>query len=64
MAAIHQCGSCLKKTIEGRAEADLPEGMVPANSECCPRPSSSFLSLFMSPPRHTWNIIGNCITPL
>jgi hypothetical protein len=62
MAATHQCASCLKKTIEGRTEADLPEGMVFAGSECGPRPSS-FLSLFMSPPRHTWKEIGNCVTP-
>jgi hypothetical protein len=49
--ATHQCGSCLKKTIEGRAEADLPEGMVPAASDCGPGRG------------HTWKEIGNCVTP-
>jgi hypothetical protein len=53
MAATYQCGSCLKKTIEGRAEADLPEGMVFAGSGCAPRPGLG----------HSWNEIGNCITP-
>ena len=51
MAATHECGSCLEKTIQGRAEADLPEGMVFARSECAPGH------------RHTWNKIGNCVTP-
>ena len=63
MEATHECGSCLKKTIQDCAEAELPKGMVPTASECGPRPFS-FLSLFLSPPRHTWNKIGNCITQL
>jgi hypothetical protein len=63
MEATHECGSCLKKTIQDCAVADLPEGMVPADSECGPR-LSFFLSLFLSRPVHTWNKIGNCITPL
>jgi hypothetical protein len=46
MEATYQCGSCLKKTIEGRAEADLPEGMVPAASDCAPGH------------RHTWKEIA------
>jgi hypothetical protein len=52
MAATHQCGSCLKETIKGCAEADLPEGMVFAGSECGLRR-----------PAHTWKEIGNCVTP-
>ena len=63
MAATHECGSCLKKTIQDRAETELPKGMVPADSECGPR-TSFFLSLFLSRPRHSWNKIGNCVTPL
>ena len=51
--ATHQCGSCLKQTIVGRAEADLPEGMVLGASECDPRPGLG----------HTWKEIGNCVTP-
>jgi hypothetical protein len=50
--ATHKCVSCLKKTIEDCAEADLPEGMVLAASECGPRPGLG----------HTWKEIGN-ITP-
>ena len=61
MKATHQCGLCLKKTIDDCAEDKLPEGMVLPNSECGPRPFS-FLSLFLSPV-HTWNKIGNCVTP-
>ena len=53
MAATHQCASCLQETIKGRAEDELPEGMVAAASECGPRR-----------PAHTWKKIGNCITPL
>ena len=48
--ATHKCVSCLKKTIEDCAEADLPEGMVFAGSDCAPGH------------RHTWKEIGN-ITP-
>jgi hypothetical protein len=53
MEATHQCGSCLQKTIKGRAEADLPEGMVLAGSGCAPRPGLG----------HSWNEIGNWVTP-
>jgi len=48
--ATHRCGSCLKKTIEDCAEADLLEGMVLAASECGPGRG------------HDWKEIGN-ITP-
>ena len=51
MEATHQCGSCLKKTIQGRAVAVLPEGMVFAGSECGPGRG------------HSWDEIGNCVTP-
>ena len=53
MEATHECGSCLKKTIKGCAEADIPEGMVFAASGCAPRPGRG----------HSWNEIGNCVTP-
>ena len=51
--ATHECESCLKETIKGCAEDELPEGMVFAGSECGARR-----------PAHAWEKIGNCITPL
>ena len=53
MAATHDCCSCLKKTIRDCAEDELPEGMVFAGSGCAPRPGLG----------HSWNEIGNCVTP-
>ena len=44
--ATHECGSCLKETIEDCVEADLPEGMVLAGSDCGPGRG------------HTWREIG------
>ena len=49
--ATHKCGSCLRKTIEDCIDANLPDGMVPADSNCAPGCP------------HTWKEIGNYITP-